>query len=165
MCLYCVVTFTSLLLLLCDRIRSSPLVKFSVGSESAWRLQMLDVPTGGTCATWRWSRHAGTRFNQSLCRSPTRWTRRTVWTQWGHDSVFTDPTILTDGRQIWKMALLKSRIVLRGGIAGSHSWNNTQTFRDCWLITELFKTDVLNRQSNLASLPKTWIQLSNLAFI
>lgn len=49
--LYCVVTFTSLLLLLCDRIRSCPLVEYLVGSESVWRLQMLDVPTGGTCAT------------------------------------------------------------------------------------------------------------------
>lgn len=75
-CLYCdyPVDFYIPAPLLCDRIRSFPKVKFLVESESVQRLQMLDVLTGGTCATCSWSRHAGTLCNQSLYRAPTQWT-------------------------------------------------------------------------------------------
>lgn len=49
-------------------IRCIRTVKFSAESLLVRRLQMQDELTGGTCAVCRWSRHAGTTFNQSLYR-------------------------------------------------------------------------------------------------
>lgn len=78
-CSYIVLTLW--ILFLCYRARPFPKAKFWVVSGLVQRLQMLDELTGGMCATCRWSKRAGTRCSQSLCRAVTKTSQTDSW-QW-----------------------------------------------------------------------------------